>query len=218
MDAFLISLVMVFLAEMGDKTQLIAMALSSRYRPLTVLVGIFFATAAAHVLSVMAGGFLGSLVAGPWLQFLAGVSFLFFGLWTLRGDQGDEEGIRRGATPFLVVFWTFLMGEMGDKTMLTTASLAAEYHKAIPVWMGSTIGMVAADGLAIGFVWILGAKLPERRIRLAAAVVFLAFGAWRTWSGGRELPMAAWLGAAIFLAGASLILFRNVFSRKPIED
>jgi len=218
MDAFLISLVMVFLAEMGDKTQLIAMALSSRYKPLTVLVGIFFATVAAHALSVLAGGFLGGLVAGPWLQFLAGVSFLFFGIWTLRGDKDDENGIRQGSTPLLVVFWTFLLGEMGDKTMLTTASLAAEYHKPIPVWVGSTLGMVAADGLAIAFVWLLGSKLPERRIRIAAALVFLAFGAWSTWNGGRELPAAAWGGAAIFLAGAALILFRNLFSRKPIED
>ena len=218
MDAFLISLVMVFLAEMGDKTQLIAMALAGRYKPVTVLVGILCATGAAHVLSVVAGEFLGGLVAGPWLQFLAGVSFLLFGIWTLRGDKDDEDGIRQGANPFLVVFWTFLLGEMGDKTMLTTASLAAQYRTAIPVWMGSTLGMVAADALAIGFVWVLGTRLPERRIRMASALVFLAFGTWSAWNGGKELPAAAWGGAFIFLAGASLILFRNAFRRRPIDE
>lgn len=218
MDAFLISLVMVFLAEMGDKTQLIAMALAGRYKPATVLAGILCATGAAHVLSVVAGGFLGGLLAGPWLQFLAGVSFLLFGIWTLRGDKDDKDGIRQGASPFFVVFWTFLLGEMGDKTMLTTVSLAAQYRAAVPVWAGSTLGMVAADGLAIGVGWLLGSKLPENRIRLGAALVFLAFGAWSVWNGGRELPVAAWGGAAIFLAGASLLLFRNVFGRRPIED
>jgi Ca2+/H+ antiporter, TMEM165/GDT1 family len=218
MDAFLISLVMVFLAEMGDKTQLIAMALAGRYKPVTVLLGILCATGAAHVLSVVAGGFLGGLLAGPWLQFLAGISFLFFGIWTLRGDKDDEGGIRSGANPFFVVFWTFLLGEMGDKTMLTTASIAAQYRSAVPVWIGSTIGMVAADGLAIGVVWLLGTKLPERRLRMGAALIFLAFGAWSAWNGGKELPPAAWGGAAIFLAGAALILFRDIFSRKPVED
>lgn len=214
----MISLVMVFLAEMGDKTQLIAMALAGRYKPVVVLLGILCATGAAHVISVVAGGFLGGLLAGPWLQFLTGVSFLFFGIWTLRGDKDDEDGIRQAASPFLVVFWTFLLGEMGDKTMLTTASLAAQYRMAVPVWIGSTIGMVAADGLAIAVVWLLGTRLPERRIRLAAAFVFLAFGAWNVWNGGKELPPAAWGGAAIFLAGASLILLRNVFARRPVED
>jgi len=216
MDSFFISLVMVFLAEMGDKTQLVALALAGRYRLRTVLLGILAATAAAHVVSVAAGAFLGGLLAGPWLQFLAGVSFLLFGIWTLRGDDDGDDGIRNAATPFLIVFWTFFLGEMGDKTMFTTASMAAQ-HRAdfVPVWVGSTLGMVAADSLAIGIGWLAGNRLPQRKVRIAAAAVFFAFGAWSAWSGGRDLPATTWAGAAIFLAGATLLLFRNGFGRAP---
>jgi putative Ca2+/H+ antiporter (TMEM165/GDT1 family) len=219
MDAFLIALVMVFLAEMGDKTQLVALTLAGRYRLPTVLLGILLATGLTLALSVLLGRFLGGLVAGPWLQFLAGVSFILFGIWTLRGSDDDENGIREASNPFLVVFWTFLLGELGDKTMLTTTSLAAQYRfSAFPVWTGSTLGMVAADLLAIGVGWIVGTKLPERAIRRAVAVVFLALGAWDTWTSGRDFPLAAWGGASAFLLGATLILFRSRFRRRPIED
>ena len=212
MDAFLVSLVMVFLAEMGDKTQLVALTLAGRYKPSTVLLGILAATGAAHVVSVTAGAVLGAFLAGPWLQFLAGLSFLLFGIWTLRGDDEGEEGIRRGATPFLIVFWTFFLGEMGDKTMFATASMAAQYRSSVvPVWAGSTLGMAAADGLAIAIGWALGTRLPERKVRIGAAGIFFAFGAWSTWVGGRDLSATAWAGGAIFLAGATLLLFRNGF-------
>ena len=219
MDAFLIALVMVFLAEMGDKTQLVALTLAGRYRLPTVLSGILLATALVLALSVLFGRFLGGLVAEPWLQFLAGVSFLLFGIWTLRGGDEDQDSVRQGSNPFLVVFWTFLLGELGDKTMLTTAALAAQYRSsALPVWTGSTLGMVAADLLAIGVGWLLGSKLPERGIRRAGAVLFLALGAWDTWTGGKDLPLAAWGGAAAFLLGATLILFRTRFRGRPSED
>jgi len=219
MDAFLIALVMVFLAEMGDKTQLVALTLAGRYRLPTVLSGILLATALVLALSVLCGRLLGGLVAEPWLQFLAGVSFLLFGIWTLRGSDKDENTVREASNPFLVVFWTFLLGELGDKTMLTTTSLAAQYRfSAIPVWTGSTLGMIAADLLAIGVGWILGTKLPERGIRRAVAVLFLALGAWDTWTSGKDFPLAAWGGAAAFLLGATLILFRTRFRRRPAED
>ncbi len=214
MDAFIISLVMVFLAEMGDKTQLVALTLASRYKPGIVILGITVATAASHVLSVALGGILGNLLSVPWVSYLAGISFFVFGLWTLRGDTDGEEDIRKSATPFFVVFWTFLIAEMGDKTMLTTATVTAQYlHFYGAVWLGSTIGMVLADGIAIAIGYYLGTKLPEKPIRLACASIFLLFGVWSTWAGVRLLPTWSWSIGAVLL-GMSLVLLFGL-NKKP---
>ena len=223
MDAFLVSLVMVFLAELGDKTQLVALVLAGKYKPSVVLWGILVATGAAHVVSVVGGMLLGGFLSGPWIPFLAGISFLVFGIWTLRGDSADDDGIRSAATPFLVVFWTFLLAEMGDKTMLATVSLAAQYRASansewlgvIPVWIGSTLGMVLSDALAVGVGSLLGARLPEKATRMLAAVVFLLFGAWSTWFGGRDLSPTAWLAGAAALVVCAFLLFRgSILSRE----
>ena len=219
MDAFIISLVMVFLAEMGDKTQLVALTLAGRYKPGLVLAGITAATAVAHILSVALGGVLGNLLAGPWVAYLAGLSFVIFGLWTLRGDTEDDDGIRKSASPFMVVFLTFLIAEMGDKTMLTTATVTAQNLKHIfPVWIGSTIGMVLADGIAIAVGYYMGAKLPEKPVRLVCASIFLLFGLWSTWDGVRHLPTWSWaVGAGILAAG--LIALFGLGGKKPaVED
>lgn len=223
MDAFLISLVMVFLAEMGDKTQIVALVLAGRYRPWVVLAGILAATGAAHVISVVGGVLLGGFISGAgssWLPFLAGLSFLLFGVWTLRGDSADEEEVRQGATPFFVVFWTFLIAEMGDKTMLTTTTITAQLHKnPVLIWLGSTIGMVLADAIAIVVGLALGSRLPPTAPRFLAAAVFLLFGAWNVWMGGKELPPTSWIGAGIFLLGATLILYRkSILRRRHVDE
>ncbi len=207
MDAFIVSLVMVFLAEMGDKTQLVALTLAGRYRPGLVLSGIAAATAVAHVLSVALGGLFGHILSGPWVAYLAGLSFLVFGIWTLRGDD-ETSSVRRSTTPFLVVFWTFLIAEMGDKTMLTTAAVTTQHVKdLVPVWIGSTIGMVLSDAIAIGVGVLLGSKLPEKPVRWTCASVFLLFGAWSTWAGVKALPTWSWAIGALVLAGALVALF-----------
>lgn len=216
MDVFIISLVMVFLAEMGDKTQLVALTLAGRYNPWIVLAGITAATGVSHILSVVLGGVAGHFLAGPWVGYLAGVSFVLFGLWTLRGDSEDDDGIRGSASPFLVVFMTFLLAEMGDKTMLTTATIAAQnvLHM-VPVWIGSTIGMVLADAIAIAIGTVMGAKLPEKPIRWACASIFLLFGAWSIWTGVRQLPSWSWAVGAGILAFGLIALFGS--GRNKVE-
>jgi len=217
MDAFLISLVMVFLAEMGDKTQLVALTLAGRYNPWIVLAGITVATGVSHLLSVALGGVAGHFLSGPWVGYLAGVSFVLFGIWTLRGDTDDDEGVRKSATPFLVVFWTFLFAEMGDKTMLTTATITAQnLTHMVPVWIGSTIGMVLADGIAIAIGYWAGARLPEKPVKWVCASVFLIFGAWSIWTGVQSLPSWSWaVGAGILTIGL-VALFG--FGRKVSAD
>lgn len=184
MSAFLVGLgvstAAIFIAEMGDKTQLVAMSLATRYRALTVILGITVATAVVHLGSVFIAEVLGTAIPTDWLTLAAGVAFLFFGAWTLRGDEmtdKDEEraASRRIRSGFMTVFVVFLVAELGDKTMLATIAVGTQYHW-LPVWIGSTIGMVAADAIAIALGAVLGKKLPERTIQLGAATLFFLAG------------------------------------------
>ena len=179
--ALLLSFAVIFVAEMGDKTQLVAMMFALRYRWWVVLAAITAATTAVHVLSVAIGHYLGAALPTHLLGIIAGVMFVFFALWTLRGDKlTDEEASRTEkatAPAFFVVFSAFLLAELGDKTMLATITLAAD-HDWVGVWIGSTLGMVVADGLAIVVGAIAGKHLPERLIQITAAALFLLFGAY----------------------------------------
>ncbi|MGE5508908.1 MAG: TMEM165/GDT1 family protein [Chitinophagales bacterium] len=194
MDAFWLSFGMIFLAELGDKTQLVALTLATRYNAGVVLSGIFFATLAVHVFSAGIGGLMGGLLPTDWIKFLAGVAFIGFGAWTLRGDSLDDDDngkARRISSPFWLTFVTFFLAELGDKTMLSTVTLAAT-NSLIPVWIGSTVGMVLSDGLAILVGKALGTRLPERAIKVGASLVFFGFGAWSMIQCGLKLPGWAW--------------------------
>jgi putative Ca2+/H+ antiporter (TMEM165/GDT1 family) len=132
-----------------------------------------------HLLSVVIGEVLGLVISGVWLAIAAGLAFIWFGLWTLRGDTLDDEdtGRVRRFGPFLTVGITFLLAELGDKSMLATVTLAAQHQNAIPVWLGSTLGMVAADAAAILVGTLMGKRLPAGAIKYGAAVVFIITGA-----------------------------------------
>ncbi len=179
--ALLLSFAVIFVAELGDKSQLMAMMFALRYRWWVVLTAILAATTAVHVLSVAIGHYLGAALPTHLLGLVAGAMFVFFGLWTLRGDSlTDEESsrVQRATAPaFFVVTSAFMLAELGDKTMLATITLAAD-NNWLGVWIGSTIGMVAADALAILVGAVAGKHLPERFIQIAAAVLFLLFGAF----------------------------------------
>jgi putative Ca2+/H+ antiporter (TMEM165/GDT1 family) len=179
MHALLLSFGVIFLAELGDKSQLMAMAFATRYRTLPVLIGITGATAAVHAASVGIGAVLGAQLPVRAITVAAGVAFLGFALWTLRGDElSDEERARAARTPrsvVLAVAGAFFLAELGDKTMLATITLATT-EGAVGTWIGSTVGMVAADALAIGAGRLLGARLPDRVVRIGAAAAFAVFG------------------------------------------
>ena len=179
--ALLLSFAVIFVAELGDKTQLVAMMFALRYRWWVVLGAITAATTAVHVLSVAIGHYLGAALPTHLLGIVAGATFVFFGLWTLRGDSlTDDEATRaqRATAPaFFVVTSAFFLAELGDKTMLATITLAAD-NDWLGVWIGSTLGMVAADGLAIIVGAVAGKHLPERLIQITAAALFLLFGVY----------------------------------------
>ena len=179
MDAFLISFGIIFLAELGDKSQLMAMAFAARYPARTILIAITAATALVHLVSVLIGAAFGAALPTDTISIVAGLAFLAFAAWTLRGDElGDDDMARAQQTSrsiFLTVGVAFFLAELGDKTMLATITLATD-NGLIGTWIGSTLGMVAADGLAIVVGQQLGARLPERVVKIGASVTFVVFG------------------------------------------
>ncbi|MDO3705372.1 TMEM165/GDT1 family protein [Micromonospora sp. C28SCA-DRY-2] len=185
MEGFLVALVVsfgvIFVAELGDKSQLMALTFATRFKPLPVLIGITVATAVVHLASVAIGYGLGAALPTGWISLIAGLAFLGFGAWTLRGDTLTEEERRKAEktskSAIIAVSVAFFLAELGDKTMLATITLATKYGW-FGTWLGSTVGMVAADALAILVGRMLGRKLPERTIRYGAAVLFAICGLW----------------------------------------
>ena len=184
MSTFLISMGVsfgaIFVAEMGDKSQLMALTFAARFKAVPILIGIAIATALVHGISVVVGSLLAVTLPTRAITIVAGVLFLGFAAWTLRGDTLDEEeagkAVRTGGRSAVVAASVaFFLAELGDKTMLATITLATTYG-AFGVWLGSTVGMVAADALAILVGQQLGNHLPERTIRIGAAALFLVFG------------------------------------------
>jgi putative Ca2+/H+ antiporter (TMEM165/GDT1 family) len=179
-DAFLVSLAVIFLAELGDKSQLMALAFATRFRPWPVLAGITVATAIVHAASVLVGATLGAAVPSGPITIGAAVAFVGFGLWTLRGDELSDTDQLRATRPashaVVAVGVVFALAELGDKTMLVTIALATR-DGLFGTWLGSTVGMVAADALAIVIGRQLGARLPERAVRIGATIAFFGFAA-----------------------------------------
>ena len=180
MSAFWLSLGVIFVAELGDKSQLMAIAFAARYRFWTVLAGISLATLLVHLASVAIGDGLGAALPSQAIGIAAGVAFIGFGFWTLRGDELDAADEARAEQLRRSAIWTvavaFFIAELGDKTMLATITLATE-HEWIGTWLGSTVGMVAADALAIGLGALMSKYLPERVVKVGAAALFFIFGA-----------------------------------------
>ena len=177
MEGFLAAFTLVLLAEMGDKTQLIAMTFAARYSWRPVMAAILAATLANHGLAVALGVLLGGMLPAWEMRLAGSLAFIGFGLWTLFGGEEEDEELREGRSPFWTVATTFFLGEMGDKTQLAVLTIAAESGAWLPVLSGSTAAMMLADGMGI----VLGAALQKRvspeRMKRISALVFLACGA-----------------------------------------
>lgn len=180
-SAFLLSTGLIFIAELGDKSQLVALWFSTRYRWWVVLAGVSAATLVVHFGSVAAGRALDGLVPEAVLRVGVGLSFFGFAWWSLRGDRIADGDRRERRVPlfgaFGVVAVAFFISELGDKTQLATVSIAGNEPSFVGVWLGSTFGMVLADALAIAAGLAAGRRLPQRRIGQVAAVLFVFFGA-----------------------------------------
>ncbi|CAA0126627.1 Putative manganese exporter [Mycolicibacterium vanbaalenii] len=203
LTAILVSLAVVFVAELGDKSQLITMTYSLRHRWWVVLSGVAVAAMLVHGLSVAIGHFLGVSLPERPIAFAASVAFLLFAVWTWRARSEDGEDEVRVAEPRFVLFAivsSFVLAELGDKTMLATVALASDHHWA-GVWIGATIGMVLADGVAIAVGTLMHKRLPERFLHGLASVLFLLFGLFLFFDGGLGLP---WVAVTVTAAVAAL--------------
>lgn len=188
-SAFAVATVAVVLAEMGDKTQLLAMAFATRFRWQTVLWAVLVATLVNHLMAVAVGNVITQFLPMVWIKLAAALSFIVFALWTIRGDTLDEERQTRPRSPFWTVAIAFFFAEMGDKTQLMTIALAADEAvkmggtgwlaktmQIVPVWMGTTCGMMIADAFGIVVGIVLHKHIPEKAVKWIAASCFAAFG------------------------------------------
>lgn len=177
MASFIKALLLVVVAEMGDKTQLLAMAMAGKYKVKQVMLGVLVATILNHALAVAVGSYLGNVIPMNIVKLVAAVSFLAFGLWTIRGDKlDDEEEKKVKFGPIVTVAIAFFIAEMGDKTQLMTISIAAENSKPLLILMGTTAGMLVADGIGVvGGAWMCR-HIPEIYIKWIAGIIFMFFG------------------------------------------
>lgn len=186
MTALLTSFLLVGIAEMADKTQLLTLCLTCKYPPRKVLVGVAVAIAILNLVAVLVGGFAGRLLPTAPINIVAGILFVAFGLWALfsRTEDTDEEacdttpGRGIGGSAILTVTAAFLVAEVGDKTQLATLSLAARFETFFAVWLGASLGMLLANGLAIAGGVMLSTRIPEAALKRVSGALFIAFGVW----------------------------------------
>lgn len=179
LTTFMVAFGAVTLAEMGDKTQLLAMCFATRFNAKKVLLGVFIATILNHALAVAVGYFLKEILSQytVYIQLVASLSFIGFALWTIKGDKVDDAcDAKTTYGPVITVAMAFFIAEMGDKTQLATVSLAAGFSNPFAVLLGTTIGMLAADGLGIIFGVVMNKKIPEKILKWLSAGIFAICG------------------------------------------
>lgn len=178
MESFLVSTGIVALAEIGDKTQLLAFILAAKFRkPSPIIIGILVATIANHGFAGALGAWITSLVAPETMRWVLGVSFIGMAAWTLIPDKFDED---EASLARFGVFGTtlvaFFVAEMGDKTQVATVALAAQYHAFVPVVVGTTLGMMIANVPAVLLGDRIADKMPVRLVHMIAAAIFAVLG------------------------------------------
>ncbi|MDR3615795.1 MAG: TMEM165/GDT1 family protein [Candidatus Obscuribacterales bacterium] len=194
MSAFWKAFILIFMAELGDKTQFMTLAMATKYKALDVMLGVTIGTTLVSLLSVALGSTVGRILPMFWIAMLAGVAFITFGLLELKGDSESEieeaeekvlelsndqgpsskKGLRFG--PILTIAGTFFLAELGDKTMLATVAIASREGAFIQVWLGSSLGLVASNALAIFAGKAVGTKVSANTLRYVISAVYIISG------------------------------------------
>jgi Ca2+/H+ antiporter, TMEM165/GDT1 family len=181
LEAFLVSTLLVAIAEIGDKTQLLAIVLAARFRkPWPILAGILAATLVNHALAATAGYFVSGLMEGTWFKVAVGVAFVAMAGWALIPDKFEEDGGPRIGRfgVFATTVVAFFLVEMGDKTQIATVALAARFHDIFTVAAGTTLGMMVANTPAVFLGEAATKVVPLKWVRIGAATIFAVLGVW----------------------------------------
>jgi len=184
-EALLTSTAVVALAEIGDKTQLLAIVLATRFKkPVPIILGILGATILNHFFAALVGSQVANLLDGYWFRVAVAASFVIMGLWTLIPDKFDDDELKSTGTrgAFLTTLIAFFFVEMGDKTQIATIALGARFHDVIPVTTGTTLGMMLANVPAVFLGSALIRVVPLNIVRMIAAGLFVAIGGWMFWT------------------------------------
>jgi putative Ca2+/H+ antiporter (TMEM165/GDT1 family) len=190
-EAFLSSTAVVALAEIGDKTMLLAIVLAARLRaPWAILAGILVATITNHALAALVGQQVAGLLQAPWFRVAVALGFIAMAAWTLVPDKldDDEKTVRSAGGAFLTTLVSFFLVEMGDKTQVATIALAAHYNSVMVVAAGTTLGMMLANGPAVFLGEAIERRVSMKLTRTLAAGLFLILGLWQL------VEIAGWLG------------------------
>lgn len=171
------SFFLIFIAEMGDKTQILAMAFATQFKASKVMMGVFLGVLLNHAMAIALGMYLSKLISVNTIQLVAGISFIVFSLWTLKIEEDDqEENSSKNYGPVVTVAIAFFLGELGDKTQLTAITLSIDSSFPVFVLMGTVLGMILTSGIGIFIGSKLGKRVPELAIKIVASLVFLGFG------------------------------------------
>ncbi len=187
LEAGAISTGLVALAEIGDRTQLLGVMLVARFRkPWVILGGIAAASLANHLLAATLGAVAGHWLQGPWMKWVLGLSFIAFAVWSLLPEKEEDEEapeVRNKRGVFLATAIAFFLMEMGDRTQIATAALGARFTSVIPVALGSTLGMLIANGPSVMLGHAMGSGVPVKALKLGAAALSAAVGVWTLAAG-----------------------------------
>lgn len=210
---FIRAFFIIFIAEMGDKTQILAMAFATKFSVRKVMLGIFLGSLVNHGLAIALGSYLTKIVPMEYIHIVAGLAFVFFSLWSIKPENSDDEdeNIKVSFNPVFTVALAFFIGELGDKTQLTAITLSVDSISPIITLIGTVTGMVVTGGIGVFVGKKLGDKVPEFVIKLLASVVFMAFGLYKLVNIGfdKELYLVAVPLIVIIYSYMMLKSFKN---------
>ncbi|HSH36218.1 TMEM165/GDT1 family protein [Schnuerera sp.] len=217
---------LIFAAEMGDKTQIIAMTFATQYKVREVLAGVFVGVFLNHGLAIILGRYLSKLIPMGSIQIVAGIMFVIFGLLALKEEEVEKKGNKRSLSPIVTVALAFFIGELGDKTQLTAMTLSAEGNYPLFILAGTILGMLGTSGLGIFIGSKIGKKMPDISIKIISSIVFIFFGTLKlyNWIPVRLLKVSNIKIYFVIILSIYLLLVRRLILRKryskhsPIKD
>lgn len=207
---------LIFAAEMGDKTQIIAMTFATQYKVREVILGVIFGVLLNHGIAIILGSFLSKVVPMSLIQIFAGALFVIFGLMALNDGETEELDNNKGMSPILTVALAFFIGELGDKTQLTAMTLSSEASYPLLILIGTTLGMVATSSMGIFIGSKIGDKIPDTAVKIVSSFVFIFFGTLKLFNSIPKQYITI-INAVLYFIGLFVIevfLIRNLLNKR----